>query len=117
LLMITELMTNALKHAYPDGRGGSVQISVNGTKRELMLQVDDDGRGLPRDFDLRAGGGLGMRIVEGLVAQLHGELQIEPRAPGAHFRVQLPTDEAWNGTRDVVWDAMKQAAEMRSGVI
>lgn len=117
LLMITELMTNALKHAYPDGRGGSVQISVNGTKRELMLQVDDDGRGLPRDFDLHAGGGLGMRIVEGLVAQLHGELQIEPRAPGAHFRVQLPTDEAWNGTRDVVWDAMKQAAEMRSGVI
>ncbi|HEY0938617.1 MAG TPA: histidine kinase dimerization/phosphoacceptor domain -containing protein [Steroidobacter sp.] len=116
LLMTTELMTNALKHAYPDGRTGSVQITVNGTKRELMLLVDDDGRGLPRDFDLHAGSGLGMRIVEGLVAQLHGELQIEPRAPGAHFRVQLPTDEAWNGTRDVVWDAMKQAAEVRSGV-
>lgn len=116
LLMITELVTNALKHAYPDGRRGSVQITVNGTKRQLMLQVDDDGRGLPRDFDLHAGSGLGMRIVEGLVAQLHGELQIEPRAPGAHFRVHLPTDEAWAGTRDTVRDAMRQAAQMRNGV-
>jgi len=113
LLMITELVTNALKHGYPDGRGGCVRITLDGSKRELMLQVDDDGRGLPRDFDLHGGSGLGMRIVEGLVAQLHGELQIEPRAPGAHFRVHLPTDEAWAGTRDAVWDAMRQAAEMR----
>jgi PAS domain S-box-containing protein len=92
LLMTTELITNSLKHAYPNGDKGSVRITVSGSQRQLVLQVDDDGRGLPGDFDPRGGSGLGMRIVQGLIAQLSGELQIEARSPGAHFRVRLPKD-------------------------
>lgn len=92
LLMTTELITNALKHAYAGGAKGSVRITVSGTQRQLLLQVDDDGRGLPVDFDPHGGAGLGMRIVQGLIAQLGGELQIEARPPGAHFRVRLPRD-------------------------
>ncbi|HEY5759072.1 MAG TPA: histidine kinase dimerization/phosphoacceptor domain -containing protein [Steroidobacter sp.] len=92
LLMTTELITNALKHAYPGGDKGSVRIAVSGSQRQLLLQVDDDGRGLPVDFNPRGGAGLGMRIVQGLIAQLSGELQIEAQSPGAHFRVRLPRD-------------------------
>lgn len=95
LLILNELLTNALKHAYPDRSRGSVRVTVTGLPRQLVLQVDDDGRGLPRDFELRSGTGLGMRIVAGLVAQLNGELQIDAHSPGAHFRVHLP----WDPTR------------------
>jgi PAS domain S-box-containing protein len=100
LLMTTELITNSLKHAYPDSNKGSVRISVSGAQRHLLLRVDDDGRGLPRDFNPRSGTGLGMRIVQGLVAQLGGELQIEAQSPGAHFQVRLPRDAPKNATRD-----------------
>lgn len=100
LLMITELITNALKHAYPNRNRGAVRVSVRSTQRQLLLQVDDDGCGLPRDFDLHGGNGLGMRIVQGLVAQLHGELRIEAESLGAHFRVRLPSDATRNATRD-----------------
>jgi PAS domain S-box-containing protein len=92
LLMTTELITNSLKHAYPGGDTGSVRVTVSSTQRQLLLQVDDDGRGLPVDFNPRGSTGLGMRIVQGLIAQLSGELQIEAQLPGAHFRVRLPRD-------------------------
>lgn len=92
LLMTTELITNALKHAYSGGAKGAVRIAVSSTQRQLLLQVDDDGRGLPVDFNPHGGSGLGMRIVQGLIAQLGGELQIEAQSPGAHFRVRLPRD-------------------------
>jgi PAS domain S-box-containing protein len=92
LLMTTELITNSLKHAYPGGDTGSVRVTVSSTQRQLLLQVDDDGRGLPVDFNPRGSSGLGMKIVQGLIAQLSGELQIEAQLPGAHFRVRLPRD-------------------------
>ena len=100
LLMTTELVTNSLKHAYPDRNKGSVRITLSGAQRHLLLQVDDDGRGLPRDFDPHSSKGLGMRIVQGLVAQRGGELQIEARTPGAHFRVRVPSEAPHAASRD-----------------
>jgi PAS domain S-box-containing protein len=100
LLMTTELLTNALKHAYPDSNKGTVRIGVSGAQRHLLLQVDDDGRGLPTNFDPRGGSGLGMKIVQGLIAQLGGELQIEAQTIGAHFRVRLPRDTPKNAPRE-----------------
>jgi two-component sensor histidine kinase len=100
LLMTTELLTNSLKHAYPVSNKGAVRIGVSGVQRHLLLQVDDEGRGLPPDFNPRSGTGLGMKIVHGLIAQLGGELQIEAQSPGAHFRVRLPRDAPKNPPRD-----------------
>jgi PAS domain S-box-containing protein len=90
LLMTTELITNCMKHAYPAHARGSVRVSVSATQRHLLLQVDDDGRGLPVGFDPCSQAGIGMRIIQSLVAQLRGELQIESQPRGAHFRVRLP---------------------------
>lgn len=92
LLMTTELITNSVRHGYPDHAAGSVRVSVNVRQRQLLLHVDDDGQGLPHDFDPCGTGGIGMRIIRGLVAQLKGELQIESQLRGAHFRVRLPTE-------------------------
>jgi two-component sensor histidine kinase len=90
LLMTTELITNCMKHAYPAHARGSVRVSVSATQRQLLLQVDDDGRGLPVDFNPCGQAGIGMRIIQSLIAQLRGELQIEFQPKGAHFRVRLP---------------------------
>lgn len=101
LLMTTELLTNSLKHAYSGQNRGSVRLTVSGTQRQLLLQVDDDGRGLPRDFDMHGGVGLGMRIVQGLVRQLGGELRTEAQTLGAHFRVSVPRDTPRDVSKDL----------------
>jgi two-component sensor histidine kinase/CheY-like chemotaxis protein len=93
-LILNELVSNALKHAFPAGRCGS--ISVEGEQRagNVTLVVGDDGVGLPADFDSRAPtsgkkGSLGLHIVEILARQLRGVLTVE-RGRGATFRLTFP---------------------------
>lgn len=91
-LLINELVTNAYKHAYPDGDEGEVRIT--GTRAcdgRYRLEVIDAGRGLPKDFELmRAQGSLGIRVVTSLVAQLNGELTVSSANPGSRFTIVLP---------------------------
>ena len=95
-LLTTELLTNAVKHAFPDGRGGTIAISTKhepaGTGRPVpfSLAVCDDGVGLPADWSAQQGGGLGMQIVTSLCDQIGAELQVEAREPGTCFVVRLP---------------------------
>ena len=92
-LIINELMTNALKYAFPGGRTGTITISLrrqpaeNGTK--LVLTVSDTGVGLPADVDMRAPRSLGLRIVNSLVGQLHATLAVGS-GPGAVFTITFP---------------------------
>jgi PAS domain S-box-containing protein len=112
LLILTELLTNAFKHAYPGRTRGSVRVTVRDTPHRLVLQIDDDGRGLPRDFEPGSANGLGMRIVQGLVAQLHGELQIDAGSPGTHFQVRLP----WDATRETLGSGLAGSGLAGSGL-
>lgn len=77
-LIINELVSNILKHAFPDGKIGEVNIEIRLTnKNELELIVRDNGIGLPRDIDLENLESLGLRLVNGLVTkQLRGKLEI-----------------------------------------
>ena len=87
-LLINELVSNCLKHAFPDGRAGEVRVelqSVDGGPA-LRLRVADNGVGLPADFDLRQLRSLGLQLVSDLVGQLQGRMEIE-RGPGAVFEV------------------------------
>jgi two-component sensor histidine kinase len=92
-LIINELMTNALKYAFPGGRTGTITISLrrqpaeNGTT--LVLTVTDTGVGLPADVDMGAPRSLGLRIVNSLVGQLHGTLVVGS-GPGAVFTITFP---------------------------
>jgi PAS domain S-box-containing protein len=87
-LLINELVSNCLKHAFPDGRAGEVRVEVQWVDGgpALRLRVADNGVGLPANFDLRQLRTLGLQLVSDLVGQIGGRLDIG-RGPGAVFEV------------------------------
>ncbi len=93
-LIINELVSNALKYAFPDNREGIIQIEFYQGHRptsppQLELFVRDNGIGLPADFQIQNTRSLGMTLVQGLVEQLEGVLEIRYQ-PGAEFKITFP---------------------------
>jgi two-component sensor histidine kinase len=62
-LILNELVSNAGKHAFQEGRGGTLSISLDREGEELALRVRDDGPGLPDGFDLDAHAHVGLDVV------------------------------------------------------
>ena len=88
-LILNELVSNAMKYAFPGGREGELSVSfTHPGENEFLLVVKDDGVGLPGDFDIERSGTLGMRIVSSLAKQLNGELSII-RDKGTEFRLLI----------------------------
>ena len=82
VLVLTELVQNALEHAFPDDAKGTVTVAARRARGELWLHIDDDGCGLPDGFD-DTSGELGLQIVRTLVsAELNGAVQLTARDPG-----------------------------------
>jgi two-component sensor histidine kinase len=88
-LLITELFSNAIKHAFPDGRRGMVRIEISSRQRDVKLSVADDGVGLPAGFDYRHTQTLGLQLVCALVAQLDGDISLVDGA-GTRFDIIFP---------------------------
>jgi two-component sensor histidine kinase/putative methionine-R-sulfoxide reductase with GAF domain len=90
-LLINELVSNAVKHAYPDDTGVIV-VSAREIEGLLRVEVIDYGIGLPAGFDIgEKRASLGIRVITGLTRQLHGHLTVSASDPcGAHFRFDLP---------------------------
>jgi PAS domain S-box-containing protein len=94
-LIINELVTNSLRHAFPEGRAGEIRISVrqstsgDGGKKSYELIVRDDGVGVPASVSLHDAGTLGLQLVTGLAEhQLQGKAHLE-RNGGAAFSVRF----------------------------
>ena len=88
-MVLTELVQNAVEHAYPDGSSGRIEVGVDRGEHELVVEVLDDGRGLPEGFDLDGSTSLGLSIVRTLVeSELDGRLEMGAR-PGGGTRVRL----------------------------
>jgi PAS domain S-box-containing protein len=88
-LILNELLTNALKHAFPDGRCGAVRIEIRRiSATRLCLQVADDGVGLPPSVYPRDTSSLGLQLVSTLAEQLDAELRVE-RDHGTIFRLEF----------------------------
>ncbi len=82
-MLLSELLNNALKHAFEPGAAGRLEVTLREPGPGLVeLAVRDDGRGLPAGFDPESGSGLGSRIVQGLVARLGGTIDWRPAAGG-----------------------------------
>jgi len=81
---VTELLSNALKHAFPEERAGEVRVELEPSEGGALwrLVVADDGVGLPAEFDLKQLHSLGLRLVPGLATQMGGQLDIRPGASG-----------------------------------
>jgi two-component sensor histidine kinase len=89
-LIAHEVITNALKHAYPDGKGGPLQVDLRHRNGNVELAVRDEGKGLPADFDVDSAPSLGMAVVQTLTRQLRGKLTIERLAKGTRFAIAFP---------------------------
>ena len=76
VLVLTELVQNAIEHAFPDDRGGTVSVAAERDRSELRVIIRDDGVGIPDDFDAAKTDRLGLQIVNTLVsAELEGAVQ------------------------------------------
>lgn len=75
-LIVSELATNAVKYAFPAGRAGRIVVRLDPDGDHAMLSVVDDGVGLPVAAG-RAGSGIGLDLVNGLVRQIGGTLDVE----------------------------------------
>ena len=87
-LIINELLSNAVKHAFPDDRAGRVSIRVHRSGGELELAVADDGVGLPDTVDVEAASSLGLQLVKTLADQLRARLEVR-RVGGTEIVVRF----------------------------
>lgn len=88
-LILNELITNSMKHAFPDGQEGKVSISFGKKGDEFVLKVRDDGIGLPPDMDYTKTNSLGMQLVTSLTSQLNGKLELD-NTNGTNFIITFP---------------------------
>jgi len=88
-LIATELVANALKHAFPGSRHGILRIGLNRLGPDgFRLVVADDGVGLPADLDIRTTESLGLQIVNLLIKQVDGSMRVD-RAGGTAFTIEF----------------------------
>jgi two-component sensor histidine kinase len=90
-LIVTELVANAAKHAYPGSTCGQIWVHLTRGADELArVSVRDEGVGLPADFETDKSGGLGMRLARALAQQTGAELRTERHARGTEFVLEIP---------------------------
>lgn len=88
-LILNELISNALKHAFPEGRPGVIRIEGGRREGGIELVVRDNGAGVPESVDPHRPGSMGLEIVKILVRQLKGTHRLE-REDGTAFRICFP---------------------------
>src|SRR5665213_1817008 len=89
-LLINELVTNAVKYAYPES-SGEIEVSAREIDGHLHVEVSDQGAGLPEGFDIeQPRASLGFKVVTGMVRQLQGNLTIANDRKGTRFLLDLP---------------------------
>jgi len=85
-MIVTELVTNAFKYAYPAPKSGPVLVRIAPREGSFFLSVSDEGAGPPTEFDLEQAGSFGLQLVASLADQLGAKLT---RPPGAGFEIVL----------------------------
>jgi PAS domain S-box-containing protein len=100
-IIANELISNSLKHAFPEGTGGEIRISLfrsaDKTKNEManfkkeddlqfMLVVADNGKGIPENIDFRSTDSLGLQLVNILVEQIEGSIELK-KDSGTEFQI------------------------------
>jgi two-component sensor histidine kinase len=92
-LILNELISNALKHAFPGGRRGSILVEGRRSNGNIVLDVCDSGIGLPDGFRVESSKSLGLRIVQILTRQLKGTVEVH-RDGGTRFRICFPENSS-----------------------
>ncbi len=88
-MIVNELVTNSLKHAFPGDRSGEITISFREADGQYTMIFKDDGVGLPEDLDISRPSSLGLTIVNALTGQLNGAIDLG-RNGGTEIRITFP---------------------------
>ncbi len=88
-MIVNELVTNSMKHAFVERAGGRLSVAVNIVGENVRISVQDDGPGLPSDFDPTSSQSFGITMIRALVDQLNGTLRFE-NGPETLAIVELP---------------------------
>lgn len=89
-LLVNELVSNAFKHAFPDGRPGVITITLGQDAQGTRITVQDDGVGIPPDIRLGETQTLGFQLLPLLIEQAGGALLQPPTTTGCRFDIILP---------------------------
>jgi PAS domain S-box-containing protein len=84
-LLLNEMITNCYKHAFEGSDEGKIDISIRENEGRITLSVEDNGIGLPEDFNIEQQPSLGMTIINTLTAQLDGQLEVDSGDFGSRF--------------------------------
>ncbi len=88
-LIVNELVNNSLKYAFPENRSGCIRVSAKTEGEYILLVVEDNGRGLPDDFDIEKVKSLGLLLVRSLTDQINGAMIID-RGGALRFLIRFP---------------------------
>ncbi len=87
-LIVNELISNSLKHAFPGGRTGCIHIGLHKENDKFLLSLSDDGVGFPKHLDFMHTDTMGIRLVVMLVEQLRGTIELS-RDGGTSFTIRF----------------------------
>ncbi len=87
-IILNELITNTMKHAFPDNRDGRITVSASIKDEHVLMIIQDDGIGLPKSIDIESSEGFGLRLVKMLTEQLDGRIRIE-KEKGTKFILEF----------------------------
>jgi PAS domain S-box-containing protein len=85
-LIVNEVVTNSLKHAFPDGRAGVIHVDFHKTDDQYEFKVKDNGVGFPEDLDFENTDSLGLQMVTSLTRQIEGNIELD-RNNGTEFKI------------------------------
>ncbi len=88
-MIVNELLTNALRHAFPKGESGDIEVRLAQTGEMIELTVSDNGEGMPPQVGIDNSGSFGLVLVGTLVEQLGGSLELD-RANGTSWTIRFP---------------------------
>jgi two-component sensor histidine kinase len=88
-LIVNELVSNALKYAFPKERTGTIVVSLSEERGMLALEVSDDGIGIPETVDIETAPTMGLQLVRSLAHQLGGTIELQ-RQSGTRVRISFP---------------------------
>lgn len=89
-LIVSELLTNALKYAFPHDMAGTIALLVEDTEQASLITVSDNGVGLPAGFEFAQSPGVGSRVILALSRQVRADISIHSTERGTTFVIKVP---------------------------
>ena len=92
-MIVNELLTNALKYAFPGGKSGVINARImRKDEKHVEICIRDNGTGLPDALEISSSRGFGLTLVKMMIQQLNGSIKIN-RINGTEFRVNFPVEK------------------------